>query len=117
MRKMMMLLKGQVKSKDVWHYFLGNFRYHFYYGGGLSKKYPLVAWLRKRVLKKHIKEQIAWRISVMNQECYALGYCIKCGCDTPHLQMANKACDGNCYPPMLNKGDWEIFKFVNHIKM
>jgi hypothetical protein len=35
--------------------------------------------------------------------------CIKCGCDTTALQMANKACVGECYPKMMNKKEWKIF--------
>lgn len=46
----------------------------------------------------------------MNSECYTQGSCVKCGCQTTHLQMANKKCDGDCYPPMMNKVLWENFK-------
>ena len=106
----MMILKGQRPVIDVWHYILGNYRYYFWYGGKLSRKYALVAWLRKRMIRKHIKEQIEWRIKWMNPICYEQGSCVKCGCETTELQMANKSCDMLCYPPMMNKTEWEKFK-------
>lgn len=49
----------------------------------------------------------------MNRECYNRGSCIKCGCEVPALQMANKACDNNCYPPMMNKSQWDQFYVRN----
>jgi hypothetical protein len=117
MKRIMMIVRGQAKIVDVWHYFVGNYRYNFYYGGKLSRKYTFIAWLRKRILRRHIKEQIAWRISIMNTECYVKGACIKCGCDTTQLQMANKPCEGNCYPAMMGKFDWKLFKAINFIKI
>jgi hypothetical protein len=61
-------------------------------------------------MRQHIFEQINWRIGVMNKECYAKGQCIKCGCETTALQMAAKSCEGDCYPPLLNKDRWRLFK-------
>jgi hypothetical protein len=46
----------------------------------------------------------------MNPECYTRGECIKCGCMTTNLQMASKACEGNCYPKFISAGRWEVFK-------
>lgn len=43
----------------------------------------------------------------MNILCYERGECIECGCQTTALQMANKTCEGNCYPPMMSKKVWE----------
>jgi hypothetical protein len=48
----------------------------------------------------------------MNKECYTSGSCIKCGCDTPNLQMANAGCKGNCYKAFVEKKKWEIFKDI-----
>lgn len=104
------LLTGQRSWTDVWHYILGNYRYYFYYGGKLSEKYGWVASLRKRVVRKHIKEQIAWRIEWMDEKCYEDGSCKICGCATTALQMADKPCDKPCYPPMMNREKWKRFK-------
>lgn len=96
---------------DIWHYFLGNYRYFFYYGGNFSKTYSLVAWLRKKVLRSHIKDQVAFRINNMDRDCYYNGECKICGCQTTHLQMCNKACEKPCYPPMMSRSTW--YKFYN----
>ena len=62
------------------------------------------------MIQSHIREQIDMRIKWMKPECYKGGSCVMCGCQTTELQMANKACDGDCYPPMMNKKQWEAFK-------
>ena len=93
-----MILTGKRPLIDVWFYVQGNYRYKLYYS-----KYK---WL----LRRHIREQIKFRIQRMKPECYEQGSCIICGCETTKLQMANKVCDGACYPPMLKAGSWEHFK-------
>lgn len=100
-------MKSNIKINDIFAYLLGNYREYFYYGGWWSRKFAFIAWLRKRMIRKHIKEQIAWRITVMDIDCYSNGSCKICGCDTPALQMANKACDKPCYPKMMNKEQWK----------
>lgn len=92
------ILKGERPLKDVIHYLVGNYRYKLYYS-----KYQFL-------LKKHIREQITERISVMNRECYYQGSCIMCGCETTALQMCNKSCEGNCYPPMMSRCKWNKIK-------
>jgi len=72
-------------------------------------RYKIYYSKNKFLIRKHILEQIDFRIKVMNKECYDKGYCIKCGCHTTALQMCNKSCDGNCYPEMMSKKDWNKF--------
>lgn len=93
-----MLIKGQASLKDIFYYFQGSYRYRLYYNSKLK-------WL----LRTHIREQIAYRIRVMNPVCYQQGSCIKCGCMTTALQMCDKPCDGYCYPRMLNKEEWDTW--------
>lgn len=92
-------MKSKRKINDIFAYLIGYYRYHLYY----SKNFK---WL----IRKHIYEQIVWRISVMDIECFENGTCKKCGCDTTALQMANKACGKPCYPKMMNKKVWLSFK-------
>lgn len=87
------------KFSDIFAYFQGYYRYNLYY----SKHFK---WL----IRKYIFEQIVWRISVMDIECYETGSCKLCGCDTTALQMADKQCDKPCYPSMMNKKEWLKFK-------
>lgn len=92
-------MKAQINKKNIFAYLQGNIRYKLFYNKSLNFIIPL-----------HIREQIETRILSMNIECYKQGSCIKCGCMTTHLQMANKSCDGDCYPKMLSKKDWKYFK-------
>jgi len=98
-------MKHKRKFNDIFAYLIGKYRYKLYYNTKL--------WF---LMRPHIFEQIAWRISVMNLDCYLQGSCIKCGCETTALQMANKSCPGNCYPVMMDKKQWKKFNSTTKIK-
>lgn len=83
---------------NILAYCQGTTRYRLYY----SKRW---CWL----IPRHIRQQIAFRIMIMDKECYCNGSCKICGCHTTALQMADKACDKPCYPPMMSRRFWEIF--------
>lgn len=88
---------SKITIKDILSYIQGNIRYKLYYS-----RYN---WL----IRKHIREQIEFRIQIMNPTCYSNGSCIACGCKTTALQMTNKSCDKDCYPTMMNKTQWNYF--------
>lgn len=91
-------LNGERPLIDVWHYLVGHYR-------------NLIFFTRfKWLLRKHIVEQIEFRMKVMKKECYENGECVICGCSTPALQMCNKSCEGDCYPDMVGKYTWKTFK-------
>lgn len=92
-------LKGEYSFMDIFDFFRGNYRYHIYY-------LPELKWL----MRPHIREQIDFRILTMDKECLNSGSCKVCGCRTTHLQMANKSCEGNCYPPILKRKHWDNYK-------
>lgn len=103
-----MMMKGQISLIDIWHYILGNYRYRLYYSkdkNGVIRadksKHPL--------MRRHIWEQITYRIKWMDEICFNMGQCKICGCQTTHLQMANKSCDKPCYPAMMNKKMWNLY--------
>ena len=77
-------------------YTQGNLRYHLYYSKTLGF-----------LMRDHIREQIDYRINSMDKKCYNNGSCKMCGCQTPHLQMSSKKCEGDCYPRMKNKKCWK----------
>jgi hypothetical protein len=54
-------------------------------------------------------EQFYFRISRMNEGCLRKEEC-PCECSVPAKQMEDRSCDLGCYPPMMNKKDWEQFK-------
>lgn len=89
----------KTKIRDAYAYLQGNFRYRLYY----SRYFGFL-------LPDYIYEQISYRLFIMRNECYIQGACVLCGCETPHLQMADKACKGKCYPPMLKEMVWEKYK-------
>lgn len=88
----------KITFKNIKAYIQGHIRYRLYYS-----KYK---WL----IPLYIREQIDMRIYSMNEECLNQGSCIKCGCQTTHLQMANKKCEGDCYPQMLSLVKWNYLK-------
>jgi hypothetical protein len=85
--------------RNMFAFIQGNIRYHIYY------KYKWLKW----IVPDYIWDQIRFRLLVMDQECYDLGQCKKCGCETTKLQFANKSCDGKCYPPIMSKKQWNEF--------
>lgn len=98
--KILMIWRREKPLIDVWYYIQGNIRFRLYYG----KKFL------QKLIRRHIREQIDFRIKVMNPTCFNQGSCIKCGCETTELQMADKACEGHCYPHMMSKSVWKCWK-------
>ena len=71
---------------------------------------------------KYIKEQFIWRLDMMKKskdgrQCIAKGECIHCGCGIPDLQLSDDACEGNCYPPMMDEKKWNTFKIQHHFNV
>ncbi len=87
---------------DAFYYFQGNYRYKLFYSKCL-----------KWVMPKWLRDQICFRISVMDRACYDQGSCKICGCETTAMQMANKPCDKPCYPRMMNARQWALFKYAH----
>ena len=93
-------MKAKINLHNIKSYIQGNWRAALleYYPDGLSP---------------HIEEQYYWRIKQVQEkspECLEKGKCKICSCDTPELFMADKACEGNCYPEMMDECEWEKFK-------
>lgn len=99
-------MKKKINIPNIKAYITGHVRYALYYSR--------FKWL----LNISTRDQIDFRIKLMNKSCYENGSCVKCGCKTTHLQMANKSCDKPCYPPIMNKRQWLDFRIgKNHIKI
>ena len=94
LKQIKQVIKGERKLIDVYYYIQGKIRYTLFYSR------------LKELLPEHIRSQITYRIAVMNPLCRSQGSCIKCGCETTALQMCNKACEGNCYPKMMEARNW-----------
>lgn len=83
--------------KNIFYYLQGNIRYF------LLKNFPFL-------VRKHIREQVEYRMSVMDEQCREMGSCKYCGCDVPQMQMSDKQCKKPCYPKMMGKKKWESVK-------
>lgn len=106
MNLMKSIRKDQLTLSNVFYFIQGYIRYYIYY----SKHFK---WL----MRKHVKEQIDFRIKMMARSCYNNGSCDLCGCHTTALQMANKSCDKPCYPPMMNRKQWYNFKLTHKVNL
>ncbi len=80
----------EVTPRNVWAYVTGNLRFFAFRTRGLR-------WAVGRAFRL----QIVFRLLMMREECYDRGQCVRCGCRTVNLQFAAKACEGNCYPPLM----------------
>lgn len=67
-------------------------------------------------LDEHILEQAAWRLSVANKACIDTDQCQACGCfPMSDKVLEDRPCEGQCYPAMMNKEEWDSFKRKNNI--
>ena len=89
--------------------------------------------LNPRLIRKHIREQFEWR-KVKASFCLENKKCISCGCLTPDLFFANKACSLSkikdtavrellagrseaCYPRLMSARVWREFKQKTNISL
>lgn len=98
---MKITLKDTLSKKSI-NYLVGNWRFFLYYSLGSFG------------IRKHILEQIVVRLNTIAfSPCYMQGSCVHCGCEVPQLTMCSDICHGNCYPIMLNKKEWKLYKDFN----
>ncbi|HMT01795.1 MAG TPA: hypothetical protein PKD00_00555 [Burkholderiales bacterium] len=63
----------------------------------------------------YVQEIVEWRkeqVRMKSPECLSNGQCKHCGCKTPELFYADKACGAQCYPEMQTKNQWIRFKNI-----
>lgn len=60
-------------------------------------------------IPNHVKEQILYRLGSMRTDCVKKGEC-PCKCSTPFKQFEDRACELNCYPPMMDAKNWAEYK-------
>lgn len=87
----------------ILNYLQGNLRYQVFY--------TPFNWL----IRSHVREQIEFRVFVMELSCYLQGSCVRCGCRTTALQMCDAPCEKPCYPPIMKKEYWKSFKGGNGV--
>lgn len=70
-----------------------------------------------KLLPKHQKEQVLWRAQIC-KDCVEQGYCKYCGCSVPGKLYVSKSCnDGEIFPDMMDKQDWDEYKQKNNIQI
>lgn len=106
---------AKINLRNIKKFLQGWTRYIYYL---LSKnKFAKKVGDSLNLLPSYKQEQFNYRLQVMNKECLTSGHCVICGCGTPELQMADEACEGKCYPEMMEEKEWVDFKINNNIKI
>lgn len=110
----MLTIKDYLKPKN-WYYFVQ----------GNLLNFVIKVFLNNLT---HIIEQVKYRkilVEKKSPKCLN-GACTVCGCKTPELFYASKACEGGCYPELVSKDNWakeknklsilepEILKSINN---
>lgn len=96
---------------DIWYYAQGRTRYWVY------TRWP-------GLIRKHIREQYEWR-KIVAAPCYRAGSCRCCGCRSPEVFFARKACSvaspkhkhcalmaPPCYPKLMGRKAWDVYKYT-----
>lgn len=98
--------------KNIFYYFQGNIRYFL----NRNKNIKILKLFSSELhIENHIEEQALYRQKKANKICVNQGFCKICHCKTPELFFADKPCEGNCYPAIMNKEEWSKFKKQNKI--
>lgn len=93
----------KVKIKDIKNYIEGNFRY-----------------FKNKFLASpdYINEQIQYRLSLCKDDCLINNVCNHCECPPRKKVWINESCNnGERFPDLMNKENWEKFKIDNNIKI
>lgn len=66
---------------------------------------------------EHTREQVIYRAEICKDTCVKKGKCDYCGCSVPGKLYVKKSCNnGERFPDLMNKEDWELFKKENNVK-
>jgi len=70
-------------------------------------------------LSDYREEQVIWRRWILEthpigSNCLKTGHC-PCECTTEDVILSNEACDQKCFPAMMDRDTWELFKQSNRI--
>ena len=98
---------AKINIKNIKGYLQGNLRYFMDFTGIIKPE-------------EHILEQVKWRLHKIKENsplCLEYKSCINCGCSVIEKVYEDRACEGDCYPIMKNKEDWEDFKLKNNINI
>lgn len=92
--------KAKINFLNVKGFIQGNFR-------KLLEDFP-------GIVEDHIYEQVQYRLGIMDENCIKNKMC-PCECAVPNKQYEDRSCENHCYPPMMDKENWEKFKSLTNI--
>ena len=93
----------KVKIKDIKSFLEGNFRF-----------------FKNKFLASpdYINEQVQYRLYLCKDDCLVANACKHCSCPPRKKAWVNDSCnDGERFPDLMNKVDWEKFKQENNINI
>ena len=65
---------------------------------------------------QHLQEQFAYRMLKCKDDCMITKECIKCGCSVPGRLFTSESCNnGERFPDLMSRTDWEEYKKENDI--
>jgi hypothetical protein len=64
----------------------------------------------------HIKEQVAHRLLVCQDDCVVQGRCKVCTCPLPNRAFSTESCNKALFPDLMNEQDWLRYKQANGIE-
>ena len=68
-------------------------------------------------LPDYIREQIVYRLFLCKDDCVPNKKCKYCGCNPTKKVFVSTSCNnGERFPDLMNKEDWEKFKEKNNIE-
>lgn len=87
-------MRHKINWYNIYQYVIGQTRYY------LHKIHP-------RLIRKHIREQVEYRMSACSPVCKYEARC--CGCKAPNVFYSPKGCRFNSYPALMSKPHWEDY--------
>jgi len=72
--------------------------------------------LKLNLKSDSFKEQVAYRMTVCENDCMKQGKCIYCQCSVPEKMMTIKSCNnGLRFPNIMEEDKWNKYKEDNNI--
>lgn len=67
---------------------------------------------------EYIKEQVVYRLKTCKDDCVPNNKCNYCGCPPAKKSWSKHSCNnGERFPDLMNKDEWEEFKTINNVEL
>lgn len=92
-------MKHKITKQNIYNFIEGNYRMFL-----------------QDLQANHIKEQIAYRMLLCQNDCALTGKCVVCNCDYPGRVYTTESCNKERFPNLVSNVEWEEFKKLNSIE-